>query len=363
MKLVCLADAHVHPWRLQSRDGGHDRLMDGLSVVRQSLELAKNLGAVWVFAGDMKQPKTFWPQQALTGLHEIFRDYRRDVQMIMVAGNHDAMGEGGSGLAPFRDCARVVETPESVDVGDAAALVCCPWNGSPTEAAALLETDKVLKGARILIAHGFLSGCMLGPEDTRIAKGTPIEDYGDFDFAVFGDVHKAQWRVPAAPDKGRNATWVEFPAEKTVIPRGSVLYCGSPYMQNWGERNDAAKGALVIDLEAQTAELVPLQAPKFVHLDLDYEKADTIVSLDGDNFYRVVYHGALCSETDRLRKLGEFCRSFQFIHRREDQPTKRVEVHAGMSMHDMLRGYMATHPTEKPEWSLKAGLRLLGVDE
>ena len=43
-RIVFLADAHVHPWRLQSRDGGHDRLLDGLSAVRQSLQLARELG-------------------------------------------------------------------------------------------------------------------------------------------------------------------------------------------------------------------------------------------------------------------------------------------------------------------------------
>jgi hypothetical protein len=359
MKLVCLADAHVHPWRLQSRDGGHDRLMDGLGVVSQSLVLASQLKATWVFAGDMKQPKTTWPQSALTGLHAIFRDFR-DVEKIMVVGNHDAEGEGGSGLSPFMDVARVVDVTETVTLKDGTTLVCCPWNGKPDLAAKLLA----LQSKKILIAHGFLSGCMLGPEDTRIAKGTPIEDYGIFDFAVFGDVHKAQWRVPAAPEKGRQAMWVEFPAEKTTIPKGSVMYCGSPYMQNWGERNDARKGALVIDLDDQTAELVPLKAPKYVHMDIDYETADAIVHMDPDNFYRVVYHGALCHTTDALRAMGAECRSFQFVHRKEDQPTKRVEIHAGMSVRDMLTGYMKYHASANEQTRLlEAGLRLAEVTE
>jgi hypothetical protein len=360
VKLVCIADAHVHPWRLQSRDGGHDRLMDGLGVIAQSLDLAKSLDAAWVFAGDMKQPKTFWPQGALTGLHAIFRDFP-DVKKIMVAGNHDAFVDASSGLAPFKDCATVIEHPQIVWLHDhEIPLVCCPWNGQPGEAAALLAKQS----PRFLIAHGFLQGCMLGPEQTRIAKGIPIESFGEFDFAVFGDVHKAQWRVPAAPDKGRPATWVEFPAEKTVIPRGSVLYCGSPYMQNWGERNDAQKGALVIDLSDQTAELVPLKAPKYVHLDLDYDKADSVVNMDPDNFYRVVYHGALCSATDKIRALGATCRSFQFIHRAEISPAKRVEVHAGMSMRDMMTGYMASRASACEQTKLlEAGLRLAGVTE
>lgn len=340
MKLVCIADAHVHPWRLQSRDGGHDRLMDGLSVIRQSLELAASLGAVWVFAGDMKQPKTSWPQSALTGLHAIFRELS-SVPKVMVCGNHDAMGEGGSGLASFKDVATIVETAQIVTPVEDLELICAPWNADLERVRFLLPAA----GPRIVIAHGFLQGCMLGPEDTRIAKGIPIADYGKFDLAVFGDVHKAQWRVPEAIEKGRPATWVEFPVEKTVIPTGSVLYCGSPYAQNWGERNDRAKGALVIDLEAQTAELVPLKAPKYVHLDLDFEKVQKLDDLDRDNFYRVIYTGALCGATDHLKEQGESCRAFQFIHRRGDaQPTQRVALHAGMSMPDILLSYMESCP-------------------
>lgn len=367
-KLVCIADAHVHPWRLQSRDGGHDRLMDGLSVINQSLELAKNLDAVWVFAGDMKQPKTFWPQQALTGLHSIFRHYRRDVQMVMIAGNHDAMGEGGSGLAPFSDCARIVDTPESVDIGGI-TLVCCPWNGKPSEVADLLETDKVLKGPRILIAHGFLQGCMLGPEDTRIAKGIPIGDYGKFDLAIFGDVHKAQIRVPEAIEKGRPATWVEFPADGTLLPTGSVVYCGSPYQQNWGERNDPKKGALVIDLDTQKAEMVYLTAPRYRHFDLHYETAvpflEQLDAFDTGDFVRIVYEGALGQVTDKLREWGQTQRSFQFIQRKPTSVTQRIQVHAGMSKRELLVNYALARPLSDadPKVVLDALIRLGGVND
>jgi DNA repair exonuclease SbcCD nuclease subunit len=336
--------------------------MDGLSAVRQSLELARNLDAPWIFAGDMKQPKTSWPQSALTGLHEIFREYKRDVHMIMVAGNHDAQGEGGSGLAPFEDCATIIEDrPESVDVADV-SLVCCPWNGSPTEAAALLEADRVLGLPRVLVAHGFLQGCFLGPEDVRLSKGTPVADYGDFDLAIFGDVHKAQWRRPA--ENHRPAEWGEFTPDlvyKFAAGHRPVFYCGSPYQQNWGERNDAVKGALVVDTVEHTVRVHRLAAPQYAHLEMDYSSATDFLKgdPDPDHFYRIVYSGVLCSVTDRLRKWGESCRSFQLIVRREEKSVKRAVVHAGMSTPEILENYMKAKPSDTPKGkTLEAGLRL-----
>jgi len=222
--------------------------MDGLSVLQQSLDLARSEGAVWVFAGDMKQPKNNWPQSALTGAHAILREYD-NVQKILVCGNHDAWGEGGTGLAPFRDCATIVEEPQIV-WAMGYQLVCCPWDGDPSVAARLLK--EAPSGRRVLIAHAFLQGCMLGPEDARIAKGVPISAYGDFDVAVFGDVHKAQWRRPGCSDTGRPAEWAEMPDAVESVPKGSVFYCGSPMALNWGERNDRAKGVLIVELEDLT---------------------------------------------------------------------------------------------------------------
>lgn len=372
-KLVCIADTHVHPWRLQSRDGGHDRLMDGLSVVRQSLALAKKLDAVWVFAGDMKQPKTYWPQQALTGLHALFREFK-DVEMVMIAGNHDAQGEGGSGLAPFRDVARIVEDVQIIPTG-AANLVCCPWNGDPATAAKLLTgANRKDYGERILVAHGFLQGCMLGPEDIRIAKGIPISAYGEFDLAVFGDVHKAQWRRPEQPEAGRPATWYPYSSEMDQRDglglTGSVLYCGSPYQQNWGERNDPMKGALVVDLDAKTIAMHYLTAPRYVHLELDYESAQKFIAqldpTDEGDFVRIVYAGAFCTVTDQLREWGaSHCRSFQLIPAAiERSESTRSTVHAAMSKRELLIEYMKTRPPKfDVAVGLDAGLRLAGVGD
>ena len=381
MRLVCVADLHVHPWRLCSRDGGHDRLLDGLSALRQSLDLAADLGAAWVFAGDMKQPKSTWPQSALTGAHEVLRDGKyEDVFKLMVVGNHDAWGEGGTGLAPFKDCATVVEKADIVEIDDPGGadggqfVVCAPWDADRAEVRRLVNDG--LRGRKDhglpLVAHGFLQGCMLGPEDARIAKGVPLEEYGNFSVAVFGDVHKCQWRAPARPDLGRPATWFPVTEEMSIREpgpwRGEVYYCGSPYQQNWGERNDGPKGALVVDLGTGEVYNRELKSPRYHHLELDEDGLRTFAETSvrqayAGGFVRVVYAGKPCAALDAARGMGdtgEF-RSFQLVIRRVERSTARAEMHAGMPMGEILRNYVAARPPANldPARTLEALMRLV----
>lgn len=377
MKIVVVADVHLHPWRLQSRDGGYDRLMDGLSVLEQSLDLAEREGALWVMAGDFKQPKTIWPQSALTGAHEILRRHDK-IDKVMVAGNHDARSaDGGTGLAPFRDCAQVIEkTSLGFACNSVPVFIGMPWDGDKEKMRELQSHYPKLP----LVAHGFLAGCMLGTEDTRIAKGARVEEYGDFPVAFFGDVHKGQWRRPADPGRGTPPTWEAYPSvnarghecDPTLLVRrpgpwaGEVMYAGSPYMQNWGERDDPPKGALLADLATGEVRLVPLRSPRYVHLDVSTE-ADLEAFMArrkeyAGDFVRVVYSGPGSMVLGAARQIGEEFRSYQITVRRPDKSTRRADVHAGMSTPDMLKNYVAARPPAEgmnAAMTLEAGLRLV----
>jgi hypothetical protein len=226
----------------------------------------------------------------------------------------------------------------------------------------------------VLVAHGFLAGCGLGTEDTRIAKGAAVADYGDFSVAFFGDVHKGQWRRPADPKAGKPAEW--FPYSSVIGSDGRVLvrepgpwrgeayYAGSPYMQNWGEREDPPKGALLADLETGEVHLCPLKSPGYSHLELDEIGLQTFVDTSTHQAYvgrfvRVVYTGKPCAALDRARELGdtEGFRSFQLVVRRAERSTARVELHAGMAMPDLLRRYVDARPPA----DLDAGKTLLAL--
>jgi len=371
VKLVCVADVHLHPYRICSRDGGHDRLMDGLGALRQSLDVARELRAVWVMAGDFKMPKTSWPQSALTGALAILRDYD-DVPKVMVAGNHDAEGIGGSGLSPFRDVATVVERVEVVTPVEDLELLCAPWNA---DTAAVRALQKTLRRPTPLVAHAFLQGCALGPEDVRMSKGVPVADYGEFPFAVFGDVHKGQMREPAT--KTKPAAWRGYPEGsglgRAVVVRGAkpwggeVFYCGSPYQQNWGERKDGVKGALVVDVETGEVLVRPLAAPRFHHLEFDEAALRTFAETTvwqayAGSFVRIVYSGPPCAALDRVGELADEFRSLQVIHRRPsaDRVARVADMHAGMPMPELLRSYMAVRPPVglDPDKTFEALMRL-----
>lgn len=367
MKLVITADVHLHPYRICSKDGGFDRLGDGLSVLRQSLELARRERAVWVMAGDFKQPKTFWPQEALTGSHAIMREFE-DVEKIMVAGNHDAEGLGGSGLAPFKDCAKVVEKAGYVSTQNE-YLLCAPWNANRAEIRALAKENR---GVAPLIAHAFLAGAFLGPEDLRIGGGIPLEEYGDFPVAFFGDIHKGQWRKIMMLRPAMWEPYTVFGAEGLVNFRvraperwqGEVFYPGSPYQQSWGERNDGAKGVLLVDIKSGEVQFCPLRAPRFMHFEVDEKTIEGLFEAeawDELDFVRVVYTGKPSAALDDLRSLAPHARSFQVITRPPKVSQQRTEVHAGMTKSELLQRYMeARPPAENVDrlQALGAGLRL-----
>lgn len=368
VRLVVTADFHIHPYRQCSRDGGRDRLMDGLSCLRQSLDLARAERAVWVMAGDFKQPKTTWPQEALTGAHQILRQYG-DVEKVMVAGNHDAEGLGGSGLAPFKDVAFIAEQIVFAALPKQGGhLLCAPWNADRSHVAGLLKRSS---DVRALIAHGFLAGVVLGPDDTQVpGRGISLTEYGRFPVAFFGDIHKGQMFVR---EPNRAARWVQY-GQIEVAPhvvaiklrspgawRGEIFYPGSPYMQNWGERGDGAKGALLANLSTGAVELHLFKGPRFIQLETDKDDDfEGILNDAAGNFLRIIYFGypppALDPEKVAL------CRSVQLITRRPERQERRLaDIHAGMSRKELLQKYMnARPPVGDRERALTVGLRLVG---
>jgi len=342
MKIVVTADVHVHPYPICSRDHGADRLRDGLATLRQSLDLAMKHDALWIMAGDFKMPKTNWPQEALTGAHEILREYHL-VAKYMIAGNHDALGLGGSGLSPFMDCVTVIEREAEEHRG----ILFVPYGADLTP----VKKNKHLP----IVSHGFIKGVFLGPEDVRKPdKGVDIEDYGPFPVAFFGDIHKAQYRVPADPTIGRNAAWL--PISKAGLVRGKglggpgwkgeVFYPGSPYMQNWGERNDGVKGFLVADLKTGQVDMVESNAPRFLHVELvDCEMLpNDLINAGTENFVRIITDSAKWTQ-QALEAKGLTFRSLQVIERpRAEKRTTRPVIHAGMDFDEMMSGYMKAHP-------------------
>lgn len=382
MRIVVTADLHVHPYRMHSADGGRDRLTDGLSVLTQTLVQARKHKAMWVFLGDLKVPKTFWPQEALTGCLDVLRKFP-DVEKIMLPGNHDGDGPHGSGLEPFADQTTTIIREPTVLRGGLAAV---PF-GTPIDKRAELIAEAKAVGCRVLLTHGFLAGVFLGAADTRLpGKGMTLDEWGIgdiFSVAFFGDIHKGQRLVrqtnhapcwisysessgtlkPRSIRKGKIAIEnLEYGAGVPLAPvvrdpaswRGEVFYPGSPYQQSWGEVNDGMKGSLLVDLETGGVQLLPCFAPRFVLVE-DPTGSDEELACIRGNFVRVVGE-CLPPEFAERRP-----RSLQFIKRQAPTVVQRAEVHAGLAVEDMLERYVEARPLEgfKPDLVLSAGRKMV----
>ncbi len=327
MKFIVTADIHLHPYRQCSHDVGRDRLEDGLSVLRQTLEAARERGCPWVFLGDLKNVKGVWHQEALNRALAILEEFK-DVDKNMVHGNHDGVG-GGSGLLPFRNGhTTVIDKP--IIMGSAGAF--WPHSYDVSKMPEFLQEAKAA-GAKVLFGHILLIGSIASESGMPIPKGERLEHIGlgedrIFDWAFLGDVHKAQ-TLGSEDD-------------------GIAIYPGSPLALNWGER-ELDKGCLYVDTSKPNAvELVKTKAPRFRVFDLiDHKPPDLNVLRDckGDFARVLVGPRADMKMVEELREASG-ARWFQAIVRRESDVEKRSEIHAGMTRQKMIEEYVEVRPLE-----------------
>lgn len=387
--MVCVADLHLHPFKQCSRDGGRDRLQDGLSALQQSLEYAQELGALWVFLGDAKMSRTIWNQEALNGALDCFRRFS-GVPKLLLPGNHDGPRlPGGSGLQAFADLerTRVVESPTLLP-GWGPGLAVWPCEADEDGLAHFVEAAPK-EGCKILLSHGLLSGCQLSPdikgtgltpERFGIGKASPV-----FPLAIFGDVHRGQI---FREDKRQWAwhTWDNLFSRDGQVPlhvatgfRGQIVYPGDPYQQNWGEAGEVPKGVLIVrpGPNIEMIYLQPLKGPRYIVEDWTAKTEDEFGQylLGGvpewhGNFVKLVLpewgsSKAVQTSLEVLRKT-EAIRSFQPMVIREARVKARTNISAAMKPRELLEGYMSSKPPEDgldPKAVLLAGERLMGDQE
>ncbi|KKK93131.1 hypothetical protein LCGC14_2695930, partial [marine sediment metagenome] len=96
-RFVLLSDLHSHPWSAFSKGDGlkNTRLRRSLNILEASLQRAEAVGVPWAFAGDLVHTAGYALNTVLAAIIEIFLRYP-DVPKIVVWGNHDARGIGGS---------------------------------------------------------------------------------------------------------------------------------------------------------------------------------------------------------------------------------------------------------------------------
>jgi DNA repair exonuclease SbcCD nuclease subunit len=389
--LVVCADLHIHPYKLCSNDGGRDRLADGLSALEQSLQLALEQNALWVFAGDMKQPRTIWSQEAQNGVLDCFRRFEA-VPKLLLPGNHDGPRlPGGSGLQAFaseHNC-KLVEKPTLLP-GWAPGLAVWPCEADEAGLENFVE-QAVKNGCHLLLSHGLLEGCRLSP-DIKAPTGLTPERFGigkaspAFALSIFGDVHRGQifreqrkqWRWEPFDEllqfhAGQDAT--DLRIAKSF--NGQIIYPGDPYQQNWGEAGESPKGVLLVEPDEQNVYFSPISGPEFIVADWTEATSDAFeASFEKlakgwqGNFVKLILApwGSERSIQSLLKNVKERfgIRSFQCIVQRPVTVETRSAVHAAMDKPQLLREFMTARPPEDGldrEAMLTAGIRLMGDEE
>ena len=376
MKFVATSDLHVHPFKIGSANGGLDRLEDGLSVLRQGLELARNERCPWVFCGDLKHPKNVWPQDALNGVLAAFED-NAEIPKLLIPGNHDGLfGKHGSGLAPFRQMPNTMVVDES-------------WAGE-WEGLKLAVWPYGLKrlGSKILLAHLMFRGVALGPTDAHLpGAGSTVDSFrvGEvFDFAVVGDIHKGQW-YGASGKVNRVRSWHNYNRDQDLVVdnggfvvrsagkwKGECFYPGSPYQQSWGEVAEWPKGFLLIYDQSGKVEFRTAKSPRFRAVEVPSQ-----ANLRGlcelpkgcwrDDVVRLMIPDSVLSErgsagmVDVVRALVG-ARELRAVPRRaERQKGEAVSAHAGMKPEELLEAWTKSHelPGVAGDVLLRSGVELL----
>lgn len=357
MRAVITADIHLHPHRQCSQNSGVDRIEHGLKALEQTLQAAKERSCPWIFLGDLKHVRGVWHQYALNWAFEIICGHFRDVKKIMVHGNHDGTA-GGSGLRPFAEAEANVKLCEAPTVlsFDTENVAVWPWKSDLRFLPELLSRARQ-ENARILLGHIFLKNSVVGPNDRPLMQGTALHEIGLtggdgkeplFKWAFLGDVHKAQ----VVPGSGGE--------------NGTAIYPGSPLAHNWGE-TELDKGCLYVDTSQNLVEHIPIQAPKFRVVDWTKDQParapKEIAEWKGD-FVKLLLEKDLNPLVLEKIKEASGARWFKaYVQKAEKKMETRSEVHAGMSVQEMLNEYMRVRPLEKiqsPEKVvLNVGLKLL----
>lgn len=346
---VFIADAHLHTYRLESRNNGQDRLEDGLIALNASLELARERRCPWIFGGDFKVPRTTWPQDALNGALGVLSRYA-DVPKLMVNGNHDGDTDHGCGLRPFSPYATIIDKPSVIDF-QGMPLACWPADSDFEAYPTFLKAAEVAN-ARTLIAHLFCLGAFLGPDEVRLpGQGHPLEKLGvhpkgQFSLGCFGDIHKGQVWVWSKPAPGQ---WVPFNRVKQFalegIPPGTAIYPGSPYAQNWGEREDGRKGCLLVDLGANRITFHDLPGPKFIVADWTHTAPKAAAPEWEGNFVRLRVSTPVSDKgkADLLAKWKPRTLSIE-VEVPEESTARITDFHAALPQGEIVEKYVEARP-------------------
>jgi DNA repair exonuclease SbcCD ATPase subunit len=259
-KLIVSSDSHIHDHKAFSDGVGREnsRLQQTLKVTRDTLEKARELGAVWVHGGDLIHTTGFSKHPITSAVIELFEEYP-DVPKVMVWGNHDSRGRGG--VVRIEDTFQYVlsKSVDNLHILDNSSVEIqgIKFYGCGAQPDRSLYTHE---DADVGVYHDFIRGAKL-PSGITLSDGIPQEDlYKHYRLSIVGDIH-----VPHLQEKD---------GRYIMIP-------GSPEAHTFGDVGE--RGWYIVDInDTIEVESVTSDSPLFITVEDASE-----IKQDG-NFYKIV---------------------------------------------------------------------------
>lgn len=341
MKTLITSDWHLHPWREFAtvqmpspqllkllpklcKRPTNSRLLDGLAVGAQMLNHAVFNGIDRVVhGGDLMHRQGAVPTEALVGASVLLRAFKKhDLRVIFNPGNHDHADRSGE-----HHTLQVLSNGALADISDARqgyriypetsngrALVTFDY----CDDAKLLErrVDRACKTLRVgeavaLFHHGF-KGARVGSLLEYVVK-EPL------DANALGLSQRFKCIFSG-----------HYHARQPIAGCANGMYIGAPAEMTRSDVHGIVPGFLIYDDVADTLDVVPTKAPRFVKLDQ-----------------------AALDKGDLREAAGNFCDVVYYEHRGGPDALRKLLVEAGALGVNLL-------PAAKPE-KARAGSARVGT--
>jgi len=177
--IIVVSDLH-----LDAVSSGVPRFEDVRRALRQSVERAKQLEAIWMCLGDVTDPGVR-SYRAIAEAIEVARELdKAGVSNLWLAGNHDVVedGRGTTTLSPLKAAelpfTAVADRPSVAHFDRELSVLCLPYVPSavaydPAEAVGRLAPE-LRHSRRLVVGHLDHEDAAHGSESGEMAKGRPV---------------------------------------------------------------------------------------------------------------------------------------------------------------------------------------------
>lgn len=268
--------------------------------------------------GDTTDDRSFLPMPAIDAVMEGLEPFPNHELNIKLIGNHEQYLKDTSlhiGRI-FSSKFTVIAETDAFEVDDT-LIVCAAYPSCNSAAAEWIgRTAYAYRNynRKILLGHFQVAGCQLN--SGQAVLGIPTEYIDKFNLALLGHVHKPQ-------KVGRNG-----------------YYVGSPFQQNYGEKYEAKRVAIV-DTDTLKVEWVPMEGFP-VYRVVNFEEWSKLVTKDHEDRYQVILASSEEAEAFYQHPLMAQAEPVYNFQMSEEQKAE-IATQQSITQDDMMARWMKEH--------------------